>query len=140
MRGAVPLALFGPKGYGAVLGVLATPYLLLAAVAPAAFAIVVERYGYAAGEAVLLGAGLLSFLGMEVMAHGTARGGGSARGRSTSQHEVGARGRGLSTPVVSLSNHGKAGRVCPSTGSGLGWWFAQAVVSALAPGYTQSSA
>ena len=69
MRGAVPLALFGPKGYGAVLGVLATPYLLLAAVAPAAFAIVVERYGYAAGEAVLLGAGLLSFLGMEVMAH-----------------------------------------------------------------------
>ena len=69
MRGAVPLALFGPKGYGAVLGVLATPYLLLAAVAPAAFAIVVERYGYAAGEAVLLGAGLFSFLGMEVMAH-----------------------------------------------------------------------
>ena len=31
MRGAVPLALFGPKGYGAVLGILATPYLLLAA-------------------------------------------------------------------------------------------------------------
>ena len=43
MRGAVPLALFGPKGYGEVLGILATPYLLLAAVAPAAFALVVER-------------------------------------------------------------------------------------------------
>jgi predicted MFS family arabinose efflux permease len=68
MRGAVPLALFGPKGYGAVLGILATPYLLLAAVAPAAFAIVVERYGYRTGEAVLLGVGLFSFLGMEVMA------------------------------------------------------------------------
>jgi MFS family permease len=68
MRGAVPLALFGPKGYGAVLGILATPYLLLAAVAPAAFAVVVERYGYATGEAVLFGAGLFSFLGMEVMA------------------------------------------------------------------------
>ena len=68
MRGAVPLALFGPKGYGEVLGILATPYLLLAAVAPAAFAVVVERYGYSAGEAILLVAGLVSFLGMEVMA------------------------------------------------------------------------
>ena len=68
MRGAVPLALFGPKGYGEVLGILATPYLLLAALAPAAFAMVVERYGYGVGEAIMLGAGLLSFLGMEVMA------------------------------------------------------------------------
>ena len=50
MRGAVPLALFGPKGYGEVLGILATPYLLLAAVAPAAFALVVEHYGYADGR------------------------------------------------------------------------------------------
>jgi hypothetical protein len=68
MRGAVPLALFGPKGYGEVLGILATPYLLLAAVAPAAFAWVVERHGYNAGEAILLGAGLVSFAGMELMA------------------------------------------------------------------------
>jgi MFS family permease len=68
MRGAVPLALFGPKGYGEVLGILATPYLLLAALAPAAFAVVVDRYGYDAGEAILLGAGLFSFLGMELMA------------------------------------------------------------------------
>jgi len=68
MRGAVPLALFGPKGYGEVLGILATPYLLLAAVAPAAFALVVERYGYDAGEAILLGAGLFSLFGMELMA------------------------------------------------------------------------
>jgi len=68
MRGAVPLALFGPKGYGEVLGILATPYLLLAAVAPAAFALVVEAYGYGVAEAILLGAGLFSFLGMELMA------------------------------------------------------------------------
>ena len=34
VRGAVPLALFGPKGYGEVLGILATPYLLLAALSP----------------------------------------------------------------------------------------------------------
>jgi predicted MFS family arabinose efflux permease len=67
MRGAVPLALFGPKGYGEVLGILATPYLLLAAVAPAAFAVVVERWGYGTAEAILLGAGLVSLVGMEIM-------------------------------------------------------------------------
>lgn len=68
VRGAVPLTLFGAKGYGEVLGILATPYLLLAALAPAAFALVVERYGYSAGEAIMLGAGVFSFLAMEVMA------------------------------------------------------------------------
>jgi len=35
---------------------------------PAAFALVVERSGYDTAEAVLLGAGLFSFLGMELMA------------------------------------------------------------------------
>jgi hypothetical protein len=68
VRGAVPLALFGAKGYGEVLGILATPYLLLAALSPAAFALVVERWGYGAGEAIMLGAGLVSFLAMELMA------------------------------------------------------------------------
>jgi predicted MFS family arabinose efflux permease len=68
VRGAVPLALFGAKGYGEVLGILATPYLLLAALAPAAFALIVERYGYGVGEAIMLGAGVFSFLAMEVMA------------------------------------------------------------------------
>ena len=37
MRGSVPLALFGPKGYGEVLGILATPYLVLNALAPMIF-------------------------------------------------------------------------------------------------------
>ena len=68
MRGAVPLALFGAKGYGTVLGILATPYLLLAALSPAAFALVVERWGYGVGEALMFGAGLVAFLAMEVMA------------------------------------------------------------------------
>jgi predicted MFS family arabinose efflux permease len=67
MRGAVPLALFGPKGYGEVLGILATPYLVLAALAPAAFALVVEAYGYTIAQAIMLGAGLCSLLGMELM-------------------------------------------------------------------------
>ncbi len=69
MRGAVPLALFGPKGYGEVLGILATPYLLLAALSPLGFAVVVERFGYGAAEAIMLGAGVLSFVGMEVLSH-----------------------------------------------------------------------
>ena len=51
-----------------MLGILATPYLLLAALSPAAFAVVVERWGYGVGEAIMLGAGLVSFLAMEVMA------------------------------------------------------------------------
>jgi predicted MFS family arabinose efflux permease len=68
IRGAVPLALFGPKGYGTVLGILATPYLLLAALSPAAFALVVERWGYGVGEALMLGAGLVAFVAMEAMA------------------------------------------------------------------------
>jgi MFS family permease len=67
VRGAVPLALFGPHGYGAILGILAAPYLVLAALAPAAFALAVERWGYGAGEAILLGAGLVSSLGMELL-------------------------------------------------------------------------
>jgi predicted MFS family arabinose efflux permease len=67
IRGAVPLALFGPKGYGVVLGILATPYLVLAAVSPACFALVVERWGYGVGEALLFASGFLSFVGMELM-------------------------------------------------------------------------
>jgi hypothetical protein len=67
MRGAVPLALFGPTGFGEVLGIQATPYLILATLAPAAFALLVEAYGDAITQAVMLGAGLCSLLGMEVM-------------------------------------------------------------------------
>lgn len=67
IRGAVPLALFGPKGYGVVLGILATPYLVLAALSPAAFALIVERWGYGVGEAIMFASGLLSFIGMEIM-------------------------------------------------------------------------
>jgi predicted MFS family arabinose efflux permease len=68
VRGAVPLALFGPKGYGTVLGILATPYLIVNALAPAAFAVVIDLWGYRSAEALVLAAGLLSALSMEVMA------------------------------------------------------------------------
>ena len=66
VRGSVPLALFGPRGFGAVIGILATPYLIVNAVAPFAFALLVDRYDVAA--AALLVAGLVSAAGMEIMA------------------------------------------------------------------------
>jgi predicted MFS family arabinose efflux permease len=68
VRGAVPLALFGKAGYGAILGLLATPYLILNALAPAILAVVIDLGGYAAAEALLLGVGLIAALAMEVMA------------------------------------------------------------------------
>lgn len=69
VRGAVPLALFGARGYGEVLGLLATPYLVLNALAPAAFAVIVESFGYATGTAVLLVCALLALAAMELMGH-----------------------------------------------------------------------
>jgi MFS family permease len=42
-RGAVPLALFGASGYGALIGRIAGPSLLMQAAAPLALALVIER-------------------------------------------------------------------------------------------------
>ncbi|HET9663093.1 MAG TPA: hypothetical protein VFP00_02610, partial [Burkholderiales bacterium] len=67
VRGAVPLALFGPVGYGAVLGMIATPVLIVNAVSPTLFALVVDRWGWAAAQAVLLVASAASCLAMELM-------------------------------------------------------------------------
>lgn len=68
VRGAVPLALFGPKDYGAVLGLLATPYLLLNAIAPMAFAVLADSYGYRVGTIVLLGIATIALIAMEILA------------------------------------------------------------------------
>ena len=68
VRGAVPLVLFGPVGYGAVLGVLATPYLLMNATAPVILAALIERTGFAIGEWVMLGVGVVAMVAMEAMA------------------------------------------------------------------------
>jgi MFS family permease len=43
MRGAVPLALFGPFGYGRLVGRIAGPSLLMQALAPVVLAFVIER-------------------------------------------------------------------------------------------------
>ena len=58
VRGAVPLVLFGAKGYGAVLGVIATPVLVVNAASPTVFAWIVDRWGWGTGARVAPG-GLL---------------------------------------------------------------------------------
>jgi MFS family permease len=68
VRGAVPLALFGHQGYGTVLGRLAAPGLIAAALAPAIFAWILERYGVRAGLAALTLASIVSFAGMVILA------------------------------------------------------------------------
>jgi MFS family permease len=68
VRGAVPLALFGAKGYGAVLGILATPYLVLNAVAPMAFAWMTDIWGARAATVVVFAVGALAWASIEVMA------------------------------------------------------------------------
>ena len=67
VRGAVPLALFGPSGYGAVLGMLATPVLIVNAVSPTVFAVIVERWGWLTGQVVLVAASAASWAAIELM-------------------------------------------------------------------------
>jgi hypothetical protein len=67
VRGAVPLALFGAKGYGAVLGVIATPVLVVGAASPTVFAWVVDRWGWGAARASLLVGCSAGWLAMELM-------------------------------------------------------------------------
>jgi len=69
VRGAVPLALFGPKGYGAVLGLIATPILLVNALSPPGYALIIDTWGHRAGQWVLLIASLLAYAAMEATAH-----------------------------------------------------------------------
>jgi MFS family permease len=67
VRGAVPLALFGTAGYGAVLGVIATPILLVNAFSPTLFALMVDAFGWQASLYTLLGCAILTWLAIELM-------------------------------------------------------------------------
>ena len=67
VRGAVPLALFGSSGYGAVLGVIATPILLVNAFSPTLFALMVDAFGWQASLYTLLGCAILTWLAIELM-------------------------------------------------------------------------
>jgi len=67
VRGAVPLALFGVKGYGAVLGLIATPVLVVNAASPTVFAWIVDRWGWGTGRLSLLIGCSAAWLAMELM-------------------------------------------------------------------------
>jgi predicted MFS family arabinose efflux permease len=67
VRGAVPLALFGREGYGAVLGLIATPVVVVNATAPTLFALIVDRWGWPAAELALLTTSAASWIGIELM-------------------------------------------------------------------------
>ncbi len=73
VRGAVPLALFGANGYGAVLGLIATPILVVNATAPTAFSWIVEQSGWLVAELALLACAIASLVAMELMARWVAR-------------------------------------------------------------------
>lgn len=66
-KGAVPLALFGPRGYGEVLGIVSAPSLVLNAAAPLLFALLLNHA--TAGTALLAAgaAGLASTLAMYLL-------------------------------------------------------------------------
>jgi len=74
VRGAVPLQLFGTNGYGTVLGVLATPILIVNAISPTLFALIVDRWGWGVGQAALVGTTLASCIAIEVMSRWYERG------------------------------------------------------------------
>ena len=67
VRGAVPLALFGATGYGTVLGLIATPILIVNAASPTLFALILERWGWQVGQMVLVAAAATSWIAMELM-------------------------------------------------------------------------
>ena len=55
------------RGYGAVLGQIATPVLVVNAASPTVFAWIVERWGWGTGRVSLLGGCAASWLAMELM-------------------------------------------------------------------------
>jgi hypothetical protein len=67
VRGAVPLALFGSKGYGAVLGGIAAPVLIVNAASPSAFAWITDQWGWGTGRVALLAGASAAWIAMELM-------------------------------------------------------------------------
>ncbi len=82
VRGAVPLALFGTKGYGAVLGLIATPILLVNAFSPTVFAVIVDQIGWHNALYALLACSFLTVIAIELMSrwYERARAGGQSIG------------------------------------------------------------
>ena len=58
-RGTLPLVLFDPRTYGALVGRLLVPSFFLSAAAPLVYAVVIERFGDTAALAMSLGIALV---------------------------------------------------------------------------------
>ena len=93
VRGTVPLILFGSRGYGEVLGVLGVPYWLANALAPALFALIIDRWGYPVAEYVLLGCAAIALLALQILTRWLARDGADRSG-------------GTKSPVATDDRHG----------------------------------
>lgn len=63
VRGTLPLVLFDPRAYGTVVGGLLVPSFLVAAAAPLAYSVVIERFGEAAALHLSTGAAALVLAG-----------------------------------------------------------------------------
>jgi hypothetical protein len=68
-RGAVPLALFGPAGYGHIIGRIGGAGLIMQAIAPLALAFVAEHASDRAALAAVAGFALVSFLALLSVRH-----------------------------------------------------------------------
>lgn len=68
IKGIIPLALFGRQGYGLVIGTLSTPQLILNAIAPTLFAIVLDQTGPRNGLLLAILFALASFTAMIYLA------------------------------------------------------------------------
>lgn len=64
VKGTLPLAVFGPVGYGARQGLLTAPSRFLQALAPFAFGLLLERAGVGTALAVTSGLSLAAFLAL----------------------------------------------------------------------------
>jgi len=67
VRGALPLALFGAEGYGTVLGILATPILIVNAASPTLFAMIIDRWGWQIAQLVLIVVSAAAWIAIELM-------------------------------------------------------------------------
>jgi predicted MFS family arabinose efflux permease len=66
-RGAVPLALFGPAGYGHIIGRIGGAFLVMQAIAPLALAFAAEHGSDASVLAIVAAFALISFVGLLAM-------------------------------------------------------------------------
>ena len=67
VRGALPLALFGPERYGTLLGMLATPILIVNAASPTVFALLIDQFGWPSAQWTLAAIALIACASMEMM-------------------------------------------------------------------------